>query len=745
MTNFASEDDVSLANKSTKNNPSQSQILKKKQGCLDAFLQQKENNNQQNIEYEVPFLPFVSPMAPIPPAFRPEFPLYDHQRRSLYRMLSIEAKDEEYMKFNFGKLDYFSKGGCLADAIGMGKTATMLGLIVSEPLEEKETIGANLVIAPSHLLGQWKNEVTKFIQDNEEITIVIGLEAFEALKPDQIHNRMLVLVSVDEVLQTQTVYYSYGKIYATNPKKAGGGFSFFGEKKKKIDPLKLSEEKIQKFQSAAKYVHKAYEGTIWTSKFFFPLKKWRRVIFEEVQDLVLPGKKAYDCFIQVTRSAWNVWLVTATPFPNLKESIYANNQLLGFKRLRLEPKSEFFEKIKKKLYLRNCLQGIQDISMTGTVNTTPETTETTESTSSGTTPTGTGTTTPGTGIGTGIGIGIGTGTGTGTGISKIKIEEKYLCVPLHSKELNVYQMEMLFGENSTTSSGKSTSDSSTSTWWSEAFLSARQSCVHVGISDRILDRVPVDKKSKKKNNNNKKKKKKKNNNNNNKEEEEDDFEEEVLTTQAKDTRHVISKISQVKTPQEIFLQEKAFCQKTKYFSQEKLNEMKQIQEATKNTIEILKRIENQLLVYHGRSIAEAFEKIDENQEDENQKTTEILFSKGFRILQRHADETTYGGEFDDVLLFEKHEIKDYLLKYWFNSELVRKFRIIMETNLQENTKAIELIQRKIVLLEKCLTGTTTSTGNGTTTSVPYYGSKIACLIQYLLRLQEEKKKKNVLL
>lgn len=40
-------------------------------------------------------------------------------------MYQIEADGCLGKDFNFGKIDYHSKGGCLCDAIGMGKTATV--------------------------------------------------------------------------------------------------------------------------------------------------------------------------------------------------------------------------------------------------------------------------------------------------------------------------------------------------------------------------------------------------------------------------------------------------------------------------------------------------------------------------------------------------------------------------------------------------------------------------------------------
>ena len=124
------------------------------QVSIEAFLGSRADARvTEDVRFKVPFLPLTAPEVSTPVTFRAEMPLYEHQRRSLYRMQQIEGRDESVAKFNFGMLDYYSKGGCLADAIGMGKTATMLALVADGPRDY--AVGANLLAAPSHLLAQW--------------------------------------------------------------------------------------------------------------------------------------------------------------------------------------------------------------------------------------------------------------------------------------------------------------------------------------------------------------------------------------------------------------------------------------------------------------------------------------------------------------------------------------------------------------------------------------------------------------
>ena len=146
------------------------------------------------------------------------------------------------------------------------------------------------------------------------------------------------------MIKSKCVYYDFRKI-----------FEMGSHNRIYIEP-----DKVEKYKKAAIHISNGYKGPLWISSIHFAPKPWRRVIFEEVQDLVEDGKSSQDCFIQLTREVQNVWLVTATPFPKKRISVYANNQLLGFKRMQLFPNDESFEvvcesfeQIKKKLYLMN--------------------------------------------------------------------------------------------------------------------------------------------------------------------------------------------------------------------------------------------------------------------------------------------------------------------------------------------------------------------------------------------------------
>jgi len=78
------------------------------------------------------------------------------------------------------------------------------------------------------------------------------------------------------------------------------------------------------------------------------------------QDLVSEGTVSQKNLLQLSRTAKHVWLLSATPFPHGNSSVYANHELLGFCRLRIDvevdhalPATHTFERIKRKLYIRS--------------------------------------------------------------------------------------------------------------------------------------------------------------------------------------------------------------------------------------------------------------------------------------------------------------------------------------------------------------------------------------------------------
>ncbi|CAI5727357.1 unnamed protein product [Hyaloperonospora brassicae] len=629
------------------------------QKSIDAFLGARTDARvAEDVRFKVPFLPLTAPEVPTPLSFRADVPLYEHQRRSLYRMQQIESRDERVAKFNFGMLDYYSKGGCLADAIGMGKTATMLALLADEPRDY--AVGANLLVAPSHLLAQWKREVDKFVKPGE-IDVVLGLQRYMQLVENpaaraDISNRMLVLVGVDEAVKSRSYYYRYGKVYPLESRGRG-------------KPLVVAPTVLQQYEQAAKFVHKAYCGPLWVTLLHLPLKSWRRVIFEEVQDLVLPGKDARDCFVQLTYRCSNVWLITATPFPGKAESMYANNQLLGFKRLRLLPHDPAFDEIKRKLYLRNCAQ-VKQKAIT----------------------------------------------------DKIEVDEIYIPVKLHPQELLLYKIERVLAAKKSAydvfalgdvddqtdrrkkgaadtvmpeQSSVSGTDALSETVWAEQYHSARQSCVHAGISDRVLEREHGGK-------------------------------------QSSSSATPASTMVKTKSPSETFRDEKYHLNRQLAVATKHMDEVDLMEAATRNTVAICRAICSNTYA----NVLQCFEDLEASGLskffNESGETT-----AGFRMLYKHYQFGDDVPEPAELLFYHQSEIEDYILKHFDTMGKVRKLAKTMEVTLNERCpRARALVEEQLKQVTECvaLIESEQACKHDDIEKVPVYGSKISALVQYLSRL-----------
>ena len=292
----------------------------------------------------IPILPHTAPPAAQPIKFK--IPLHLHQLRALHRCLLIETDGSLSGDFQ-NRYDYKSRGGVLADAVGMGKTATALGLALSS---HKGNGGDTLVVAPGHLIPQWKSEIAKF---TDEIEVVVGKGEYEAL-PERAKGGKdrIVLVDVNDILDEKKVWYDFRRVFESKTGKQ----------------LTISRARMEELKKSALFCVQSprgpcsYEGWVYTGSLHIPIKHrpWRRVIFDEIQDLVAAGTESQKNLLQLTRSAQNVWLLSATPFPHGNNSVYANHELLGFCRLRMDVEVDYplhrnhtFEIIKRKLYIRS--------------------------------------------------------------------------------------------------------------------------------------------------------------------------------------------------------------------------------------------------------------------------------------------------------------------------------------------------------------------------------------------------------
>ncbi|KAF7587545.1 hypothetical protein BBP40_007056 [Aspergillus hancockii] len=152
-----------------------------------------------------------------PPNF--ELNLRPEQLRSLSWMMNMEGSDvkpfveEEVEEALLPMLMWRAegkvcaqktvRGGVLADEVGYGKTAIILGLIdslqshqaVPEPIGSLIPTKATLIIVPKIMIRQWQSEITKFLKRTYRVIVIEGLPALASKSIQDFQQADIVLVS----------------------------------------------------------------------------------------------------------------------------------------------------------------------------------------------------------------------------------------------------------------------------------------------------------------------------------------------------------------------------------------------------------------------------------------------------------------------------------------------------------------------------------------------------------------------
>ncbi|KAG0153373.1 hypothetical protein PDIDSM_5226 [Penicillium digitatum] len=181
--------------------------------------------------------------SPQPPNFK--FKLRDEQLRSLSWMISQEAKDmEPFMEEEVEEsilplmpwraevkatLPKIVRGGVLADEVGYGKTAVILGLIDAQyktdtkPPEDDWLIPtkATLIIVPSNVFKQWISETKKFLEGKYK---VLAISSINKITIREIEEADIVILSWS-ILANDAYYRRLQQFTGTPqaPEKSSGG------------------------------------------------------------------------------------------------------------------------------------------------------------------------------------------------------------------------------------------------------------------------------------------------------------------------------------------------------------------------------------------------------------------------------------------------------------------------------------------------------------------------------------------
>jgi len=215
--------------------------------------QSKEQKQQKICEFPIKNTPPKYSCKPFQQSCWVTSLLYDHQLQAIQWMSQLERHadanvllykhklnnnqykyfqkfdkslifDTENIKIKIGSIDNTSyhylktKGGVLGDAVGLGKTLSMIGLIIDnhsgnpiynkvDPIKYNRYVDTNvtLVICPAYLVSQWSNEIFKHTDPPLKHYIITGKKQHQELTYKDMLTSDVIIVS-DKFLRSS--YYT---------------------------------------------------------------------------------------------------------------------------------------------------------------------------------------------------------------------------------------------------------------------------------------------------------------------------------------------------------------------------------------------------------------------------------------------------------------------------------------------------------------------------------------------------------
>ena len=126
---------------------------------------------------------------------------------------NIDVKLRAYQKIGFKwlkTLDLYKFGGILADDMGLGKTIQIITLL--ESIKENEENRTSIVVSPSSLAFNWKNEIEKFAP-NLKVCVIRGNSVERKKQINQLEKYDLIITSYDLLKRDIEIYQEKNYIF----------------------------------------------------------------------------------------------------------------------------------------------------------------------------------------------------------------------------------------------------------------------------------------------------------------------------------------------------------------------------------------------------------------------------------------------------------------------------------------------------------------------------------------------------
>ena len=154
-------------------------------------------------------------------------------------------------------------------------------MILSSSRERDE--GDTLVVAPGHLIHQWKDEVTKFA--GNQIEVVVGRKDYDryaTLSPLSNKHRV-ILIDVADILSSEKLWYDFRRVYSVSHDEHGI---------RHLTHVNCTPQLMEEYKKGALFCVKSpkgpcsYVGYVYTSTLHMPHRPWRRIIYDEIRFFV---------------------------------------------------------------------------------------------------------------------------------------------------------------------------------------------------------------------------------------------------------------------------------------------------------------------------------------------------------------------------------------------------------------------------------------------------------------------------
>ncbi len=249
--------------------------------------------------------------------------LFEYQKKNILKMIEIENSTIDFdrnMEITIGDNNMIgllwdphtetitdrpsitkikTKGGILADMMGLGKTITMIGLMhysnnIMTPSEDRINSKATLVIVPPHLANQWVDEFMKAYKNTKKIVVILTKVHHDKTSYNDIINADIVIVTISFLLNIK----NYGLINCNT----------------------TSSQPIYRNRIIYEYYNKLIQTDYLNEKKpLFEYFKFNRIILDEGHEIMDTNVHSYNklnfihTFLENVQSDYK-WYVSGTPF-----------------------------------------------------------------------------------------------------------------------------------------------------------------------------------------------------------------------------------------------------------------------------------------------------------------------------------------------------------------------------------------------------------------------------------------------